>query len=158
YVMLMLSDTGSGMDAGTRSRIFEPFFTTKERGRGTGLGLSIVYGIIKQTGGDICVYSEPGEGTAFKIYLPCTEERAQPVEAAEKPRHLPWGSEAILVVEDDAEVRRLTCTILQGAGYTVLEANDASKAVDLLRRRKNQLGLLLTDVVMPGTSGLALVE
>jgi PAS domain S-box-containing protein len=158
YVMVMVSDTGSGMDAGTRSRIFEPFFTTKELGRGTGLGLSIVYGIIKQTGGDIWVYSEPGRGTTFKIYLPRTEERAQRLEAAEKPRRLPSGSEAILVVEDDTEVRRLTCTILQGAGYTVLEANDASNAIDLLRKRKDQLGLLLTDLVMPGMNGLALAE
>lgn len=146
------------MDADTRSRIFEPFFTTKELGRGTGLGLSIVHGIIKQSGGNIWIYSEPEKGTTFKIYLPRTEEQSEAAEVAAAPRRIPSGSEVILVVEDDEVVRRLTCIILQGASYKVLEAKDVHDAIDLLQRHKDQIGLVLTDLVMPEIGGLALVE
>jgi PAS domain S-box-containing protein len=161
YVMLMVSDTGSGMDAATASKIFEPFFTTKERGKGTGLGLSIVYGIVKQSGGNIWVYSEPGRGTTFKIYLPRTHEQdetAAAAAAAAAPRRLPTGSESILVVEDDAGVRELTCTILRAAGYRIFEARDVHHAMALLREHKTQIGLVLTDLVMPEISGVVLAE
>jgi PAS domain S-box-containing protein len=158
YAMLMVSDTGAGMDAATRSRIFEPFFTTKALGRGTGLGLSIVYGIIKQSGGNIWVYSEPGKGTTFKIYLPRTEEQREATDAGTTPKRPPTGSEAILVVEDDAEVRRLTCTLLQRAGYRILEAKDVHHAIDLVQQYKDAISLVLSDLVMPELSGLALAE
>jgi signal transduction histidine kinase/CheY-like chemotaxis protein len=157
YIMLSVSDTGSGMDVATCSRLFEPFFTTKELGRGTGLGLSIVYGIIKQSGGNIWVYSEPGKGTTFKIYLPQTEEQCEAKEAA-VPKRIPSGSEAVLVVEDDQVVRKLTCTLLQGAGYKVLEAQDVRHAIELLQSQRGQIGLVLTDLVMPELGGLELVE
>jgi PAS domain S-box-containing protein len=153
YVMLAVSDTGTGMDEGTRARIFDPFFTTKEKGKGTGLGLSTVYGILKQSGGNIWVYSELGHGTTFKVYLPELTASRQETEAVTGESPMPSGSETILLVEDEDVVRRLARKILENAGYNVLEASRGEEAVRLRLERAEPIDLLLTDVVMPETSG-----
>jgi len=159
YVMLAVSDSGSGMDEQTRSRVFEPFFTTKEPGKGTGLGLATVYGIVKQSGGDIRLYSEVGTGTTFKIYLPRVAEMASlPDPAAAVSATAPRGDETVLLVEDEPEVRDLAREILEGSGYTVLQACDALEAVFMAERHAGPIHLLLTDVIMPRQSGRALVE
>jgi nitrogen-specific signal transduction histidine kinase len=157
YVMLAVSDTGSGMDEQTRSRVFEPFFTTKETGKGTGLGLATVYGIVKQSGGDVRVYSEIGTGTTFKIYLPRVTEMVSPPEPSTSAT-APRGDETVLLVEDEPEVRDLAREILEGNGYTVLQACDAQEAVLMAERHGGPIHLLLTDVIMPRQSGRALVE
>jgi len=153
YVMLAVSDTGCGMDADTRQKIFEPFFTTKERGKGTGLGLSTAFGIIKQHGGNIWVYSEPGRGTIFKIYLPQEEGTTQTREMTPTEPAAMCGMETVLVVEDDEPVRRLVCKTLSSCGYTVLEAKDPTDALRLASENWETLRLLLTDVIMPGMNG-----
>jgi two-component system cell cycle sensor histidine kinase/response regulator CckA len=153
YVMIAVSDTGIGMDAETKSHLFEPFFTTKTPGKGTGLGLATAYGIVKQSDGYIWVYSEPGQGTTFKIYLPRVEEIVEPKPASPSTSLLPAGSETILLVEDEEGVRRLVRTILGAQGYTVLEATDGAAALGLLERHDGPIHLVLTDVVMPGLSG-----
>ncbi len=157
YVMLAISDTGIGMDQETQSRIFEPFFTTKEQGKGTGLGLSTVYGIVRQSGGYVWVYSEPQQGTVFKIFLPLVEEAAlsldSPVEAASLN-----GSETVLVVEDDAGVRGLVCKLLKMKGYSVLEAAGGNHAIEICECHKGAIDLMITDVVMPQMSGCDLAE
>ena len=153
YVMVAVSDTGSGMDAETLARIFEPFFTTKEMGRGTGLGLSTVYGIIKQSGGHIWVYSEPGHGTTFKIYLARVEDAAEKLVRADRSASMVRGAETILLVEDDEQVRNLTHAILANCGYTVLVAPDAAAVTTLCQSHAGDVDLLLTDVVMPSVSG-----
>ncbi|MEW6544324.1 MAG: PAS domain-containing protein [Nitrospirota bacterium] len=158
YTRLTVTDTGCGMDEATQARIFEPFFTTKEPGKGTGLGLSTVYGIVKQSGGYIFVRSKPGQGTTFTVYLPRVEE---PVlrETHESPAvPADGGSEIILLVEDQAEVRALTRTILHSKGYAVLEASDGEQALRLCRERQGPLHLLLADVMLPGMDGLTLAE
>ncbi len=157
YVQLAVSDTGMGMDAETLSHIFEPFFTTKEMGRGTGLGLSTVYGIVKQSGGYIWVYSELGHGTTFKIYLPRIEEELEEVteQPQEAARH---GSSTILLVEDDEALRELATRILRQHGYTVLPASGGAEAELLCRRFEGTIHLLLSDVVMPGMSGAKLAR
>lgn len=157
YVMMAVSDTGAGMDVETRLRIFEPFFTTKETGQGTGLGLSTVYGIIKQSGGDISVYSEAGAGTTFKIYLPRVEEAAgterRSGERISKFASMPKGSETVLVVEDDQTVRKLACQALRLSGYHVLEAANAGEALLICERQDGVIHLMLADVIMPQMSG-----
>jgi signal transduction histidine kinase len=157
YVVLVVSDTGSGMDEETRSRIFEPFFTTKGPGKGTGLGLATVYGIVKQSGGGITVESTPGQGCTFSIFLPATTEELDVAELppADQKTH---GSETILVVEDEEVVRQLICTVLGEAGYEILQAESPEAALELAHERKKPIHLLVTDIVMPGMNGPALAR
>jgi len=153
YVQLVFSDTGCGMDEQTQSRIFEPFFTTKGPGKGTGLGLATVYGIVKQSGGFIWVYSEPGHGSAFKIYLPVVAAAAEAPRQVGARTELPRGSETILVVDDDASLREVTCEFLRGGGYTVLSAGSPEEALQLAESRTGAIDALLTDVIMPKLNG-----
>ncbi len=153
YVMLAVSDTGCGMDAETRSHLFEPFFTTKEVGKGTGLGLATVYGIVTQSGGTVSVYSEPGRGTTFKLYLPRVEDAAGRPVPAGLPAPPVKGSETILVVEDEKAVRSLACEVLKRNGYTVLEARHGDEALAVSDRHEGRIALMLTDMVMPGKRG-----
>ena len=158
YVMLAVSDNGTGMDEATRSRIFEPFFTTKETGKGTGLGLATVYGIVKQSGGHVWVYSEPGHGTTFKIYLPSAEHKLGVVPKAQAEA-VPARREGvtILLAEDDVIMRRLTRTMLEEHGYRVFEAEDGKSALDVILAAHASIDLILTDVVMKGMTGPELV-
>jgi two-component system cell cycle sensor histidine kinase/response regulator CckA len=159
YVMLAVSDTGVGMDAQTQSRLFEPFFTTKEQGQGTGLGLSTVYGIVKQSGGNIWVYSELGQGSVFKIYLPRVEEIADRSEEIKSVSSQELrGTETILLVEDEEAVRNLVRSILERGGYSVLQASNGMEAMELVSRHTGRVHLLLTDVVVPKMSGRELAE
>ncbi|MDW8291080.1 MAG: PAS domain S-box protein [Armatimonadota bacterium] len=156
YVMLAVSDTGIGMDERTLAHVFEPFFTTKEAGKGTGLGLSTCYGIVKQAGGSIWVYSEPGGGTTFKVYLPRAVGASVALpERAEQPRPLE-GTETILVVEDNEAVRGVAVAALQAYGYRVLQAASSEEALALMQNLQEEVRLMVTDVVMPGMSGAAL--
>ena len=158
YVMLAVSDTGDGMTEATKSRLFEPFFTTKGPGKGTGLGLATVYGIVKQSGGYVWVFSDLGKGTSFKVYLPRSEEDAKVVNPP-SPDDTPCvGTETILVVEDEEAVRLLTRRILEDARYRVFDAPNPQQAEELFARHPNMFNLLLTDVVMPGSSGPKLFE
>jgi PAS domain S-box-containing protein len=158
YVVLVVSDTGCGMDETTRSKIFEPFFTTKEVGKGTGLGLSTVYGIVKQSEGYVAAYSEPGKGTTFKIYFPMVGEKGKKLAVDLEDAEPPQGSETILVVEDEKNLREVTVTLLQQGGYRVLEAKDAKDALEVMANSEQGIDLLLTDVVMPEKSGAELVR
>ncbi|MBN1894378.1 response regulator [bacterium] len=157
YVMLVVSDNGSGMEEEIRQKIFEPFFTTKIYGKGTGLGLSTVYGIVKQTHGDILVYSERDVGTTFKIFLPAVEEK---VEFQPRPeiRILPKGSETILLVEDEETIRNLTARLLRQQGYRVVQAREGFEALEKANAVKGRIHLLMTDVVMPHMNGRELAE
>jgi PAS domain S-box-containing protein len=157
YVMLAVTDTGLGIDEETRKHIFEPFFTTKEQGKGTGLGLSTVYGIVKQSGGNIWLYSEPGQGTVFKVYLPAAQIDAQP-SATLEPVELPRGSETILVVEDEPQIRQLALDCLTQYGYEVLSTSNGLEAIELIESQQRPINLILTDVVMPGLSGRELSQ
>jgi CheY-like chemotaxis protein len=158
HVMLAVSDNGTGMDQATQKRVFEPFFTTKETGKGTGLGLAMVYGIVKQLGGNIYLYSEPGQGSTFKVYLP-RDESQEPMEESPTPaEELSTGNETILMVEDDSVVRELICTALDRLGYQVIEANDSDDALRLMASQGPEVDLLITDVIMPGMSGRELAE
>jgi two-component system, cell cycle sensor histidine kinase and response regulator CckA len=158
YVMLAVSDTGVGMDAATQARIFEPFFTTKERGKGTGLGLATVYGIVKQSGGWIWVYSEPGQGTTFKVYLPHAAEVAAPAAPTPAPPVSVKGSETILLVEDDDMIRHLVQKVLKANGYTVLAAGNGADAERMASAHDGPIHLLMTDVVLPGLNGRQVAE
>jgi two-component system cell cycle sensor histidine kinase/response regulator CckA len=153
YVQLGVTDTGCGMDERTQSRIFDPFFTTKAVGKGTGLGLATVYGIVKQSGGYIWVYSEPGHGTAFKIYLPMVEAMAEVPTRAQPPGEPLCGSETILIVEDDTSLREVTCEFLKSSGYTVMEAESPDEAIRAVERHDGPIDLLLTDMIMPKMNG-----
>jgi PAS domain S-box-containing protein len=156
YVLLVVSDSGAGMDAETQRHIFEPFFTTKRRG--TGLGLSMVYGIVKQSGGYIWAYSNPGEGATFKVYFPCSDGKHSDAEAARAPGLAPPGKETVLLAEDEDSVRRLARRVLEEGGYTVLEAREATEALTISEAWDGPIDLLLTDVVMPELNGRELAE
>lgn len=157
YVIMAIKDNGVGMDAEVQSHIFEPFFTTKERGKGTGLGLATVYGIVRQSGGHITVKSVMGEGTTFKIFFPCAASK----EVAQSPLLVApavGGSETILLVEDEAALREITQEYLQSKGYNVLAANNGMQALEVCRSHPGAISLLLTDIIMPGIAGPAMVE
>jgi two-component system cell cycle sensor histidine kinase/response regulator CckA len=157
YVMFSVTDTGVGMAPEVKKQIFEPFFTTKEKGKGTGLGLATVYGIVKQSGGNIWVYSEPGQGATFKIYLPRVEE----VLTEEKEKEAPGlfrGVEVILVVEDEEEVRKVVLEVLKNQGYNVWEAGNGEEAMLICQQYKDTIHLLVSDVVLPGVNGPALAR
>jgi hypothetical protein len=158
FVMIAVTDTGHGMDSATRQNIFEPFFTTKQRGKGTGLGLATVYGMVKQSGGDIWVYSEPGQGTTFKLYFPRVSEPVSTgsVEEAERPGH--DTGETVMLVEDEAQVRDLEVRMLKQLGYKVLAAANGEEALDVSRGYAGTISLLVTDVVMPHMSGKQVAE
>jgi PAS domain S-box-containing protein len=158
YVKFSVSDTGVGMSPEVRDHVFEPFFTTKEKGRGTGLGLSTVYGIVKQSEGHIWVYSEPGKGTTFKIYLPMVEEAFDEIDERVLIEELPHGSETILVVEDEEGVLKLTIDFLTLHGYKALGARNAEDASRLGEQHKGPIPMMITDIVMPGINGPALYE
>jgi len=153
YVLLAVSDTGVGMDAATQARLFEPFFTTKPPSEGTGLGLATVYGIVKQSSGYIWAYSEPDHGTTFKIYLPRVGRAPETVAVQDVAMAPLRGSEVILLVEDQDDVRRLTQRMLESAGYVVLAAASGHEALRLAERHTGSIHLLVTDVVMPGMHG-----
>ncbi len=152
YVMLEISDTGSGMDPETQVKIFEPFFTTKDPGRGTGLGLATVYGIVKQHGGNIWLYSEPGKGTTFHIYFPQCSEIPE-IKSADKGKNKNDGAETILVVEDQKQVREMTTLMLREKGYNVIVAEDGRKALSIASAFSGEIDLLISDVIMPGLNG-----
>ena len=158
YVMIAVGDTGCGMTPEIRSRIFEPFFTTKEKGKGTGLGLSTVYGIVEQSGGNIFVDSEPGQGTAFKVYLPRVNEFVMGKEAVAQDTQPLTGTETVLLVEDEDAVREMAQEILRLSGYKVLDANNGAAAVKVSEQHQGTIDLMLTDVVMPQIGGRELAE
>ena len=158
YVMVAVTDTGIGMDAETQARIFEPFFTTKGPGKGTGLGLSTVYGIVKQSGGSIWVYSEPGKGTTFKVYLPRVEEAAAESVTPSASSLPARGTETILLVEDEPSILALSRRILEERGYRVIDAGSGKEALERVQREVGPIHLLLTDLVMPDMAGTELAS
>jgi CheY-like chemotaxis protein/two-component sensor histidine kinase len=158
YMLLTVSDTGIGMTDDVKAHLFEPFFTTKEVGKGTGLGLATVYGIVKQSGGHIWVYSEEGHGTTFKIYLPQIPAAALPQVQAPPQAEMPTGTETILLVEDDQAVRELVFMVLQTQGYTVLKAENGRQALQVAAGYSHLIHMVVTDVVMPGMTGPDLAQ
>jgi two-component system cell cycle sensor histidine kinase/response regulator CckA len=157
YVVLSVSDTGPGMDVETREHVFEPFFTTKQQGQGTGLGLATIYGIVQQAGGHIWLYSEPGLGSSFKLYFPRVDAPAGSTQTSQ-PARASAGSGAVMVVEDESAVRDMTATVLRRAGYTVTPVGDGAEALERLIGMAEPIDVLVTDVVMPGMSGIDLAE
>ncbi len=157
YALISVTDTGRGMDEKTQQKIFEPFFTTKEVGKGTGLGLSIVFGIIKQHGGNITVYSEPGKGTTFKIYLPLIEAKIEVTKETEiiLPK---GGQETILLAEDNEDVRVLLKKVLEENGYKVIDAVDGEEAINKFKENKDSIQLIIIDVIMPKKSGKEAID
>jgi two-component system, cell cycle sensor histidine kinase and response regulator CckA len=153
YVLLDVTDTGTGMDEETQAHIFEPFFTTKEKGKGTGLGLATVYGIVKQSGGFIWVYSELGKGTSFKVYLPRVNEMEVHAEAPMPSAQIPAGTETVLLTEDEQDVREIAREFLESGGYKVIEAKHGTEAIAIAAEHRGQIDLLVTDMVMPGMTG-----
>ena len=153
YARITVGDTGVGMDEATQAHIFEPFFTTKERGHGTGLGLSMVYGIVKRSGGWIWVYSSPGKGTTFKIYLPVVQESTEAKKVGLQPEIIPTGSETVLLVEDERGLRTVVCEFLRSTGYVVLEASNSMEALHICEGYPGRIDMLLTDYIMPGLNG-----
>jgi CheY-like chemotaxis protein len=153
YILLAVSDTGTGMNAETQAHIFEPFFTTKPQGKGTGLGLATVYGVVKQSGGFIWVYSEVGRGTSFKIYLPRVDQPVERVGATRSVSEAPRGTETILLAEDEQDVREVAREFLESGGYTVIEARDGTEALKRVEKHEGAIDLLVTDMVMPGMTG-----
>jgi len=158
YARIAVTDTGCGMSAEVVSRVFEPFFTTKETGKGTGLGLATVYGIVKQSGGNITLYSEVGHGTTFKVYLPLSEEPASKTEETALDGIAPTGAETILLVEDEAPLRQVTSEYLKNKGYTVLVASGGDSAIETAESSARRIDLLLTDVILPHSSGVQLAQ
>jgi len=158
YVMLSVSDTGIGMDDELKSKIFDPFFTTKGVGKGTGLGLSTIYGIVKQNNGQINVYSEINQGSTIKIYWPCNEAELEQIDDTSQDSEVFTGNEKILFVEDDEAVREFAVAALQDIGYTIFHAEDAVKAIDLVKKDKINFDLLITDLVMPEINGKELAD
>lgn len=158
YALLAVSDTGHGMSADVKEHLFEPFFTTKPNGIGTGLGLATIYGVVKQAGGAIEVYSELGHGTTFKIYLPCVDHDGKVSVRQGQELGLPGGNETVMLVEDEPQVRDLTCRVLSELGYSVLQAGNGADAIALADNYKEHIDLLITDVVMPGMNGRELSE
>jgi CheY-like chemotaxis protein len=158
YVMLSVSDTGIGMSEEVKSHLFEPFFTTKEPGKGTGLGLATVYGVVRQSGGDIHVHSQKDEGTTFKIYLPPVKEVLPDPVRPQGIANLPTGDETILLVEDDESVRDLAWRVLEGQGYAVLQAGNGQEAIQVAAGHPDPIHVLVTDLIMPGMSGKVLAE
>jgi CheY-like chemotaxis protein len=158
YVLLSVTDSGQGIAPENIAHIFEPFYTTKQAGKGTGLGLATVYGIVKQSGGFICVYSEPGLGTTFKIYLPSIRRKTSTTPACKTAEASPRGCETILLVEDEAAVRESTREFLTLSGYTVLEAANGEDALHIAREYLGPIHLMVTDVVMPHLGGAQLAE
>jgi two-component system, cell cycle sensor histidine kinase and response regulator CckA len=153
YVQLVVTDSGIGMDAETQAHIFEPFFTTKEKGKGTGLGLATVYGIVKQSGGFIWVYSELEKGTSFKIYLPRLNQAEDHVGTPQNTLELPMGTETVLLTEDEQDVREIAKEFLESGGYRVIEAKDGAEAIRIAAKHRGKIQLLVTDMVMPGMTG-----
>ena len=158
YAVVAVADTGTGMDEKTRRQVFDPFFSTKDVGEGVGLGLSMVYGFVRQSGGFIEVDSRPGEGSTFKLYFPRVADEPQPVRPRQAAEELPRGSGTVLVVEDETPLRQKLVASLEEAGYTVLHTESPAKALPLARHHEGQIDMLITDVVMPGMSGVELAE
>jgi CheY-like chemotaxis protein len=156
--MLSVSDTGCGMDADTKAHMFEPFFTTKEFGKGTGLGLSTVYGIVKQSGGSVWVYSEVGIGTTFKIYLPCVGPAPEIAAPSDIPEKIEGGLQTILVVEDEVPLLEVTHRSLEAFGYVILAANSPAEPMRISASHPGPIHLMVTDVIMPGMSGAQLAS
>jgi nitrogen-specific signal transduction histidine kinase/ActR/RegA family two-component response regulator len=158
YVLLAVSDTGTGMDSETQAHIFEPFFTTKEQGKGTGLGLATVYGVVKQSGGFIWVYSELGKGTTFKIYLPRVDEAVAAAVPLQSAAQVLRGTETVLLAEDEQDVRDVAREFLESAGYSVIEAPSGAEALKIAAGHSGQIQLLITDMIMPGMTGQDLAQ
>jgi CheY-like chemotaxis protein len=156
--MLAVSDTGTGMSREVQQRLFDPFFTTKDQGRGTGLGLSTVYGIVKQSGGEIYVYSEVGQGSTFKVYFPRFVEKGEQSIQGLTSTEIPKGSETVLLVEDDSNLRNLVARVLRSCGYTILVAASGAEALAIAGDPSKSIDAVITDVVMPGMNGRELVE